>query len=170
MIVVTDSFPTLPSSSEDWTLETAGGTTLDAIQANFQTWFNGSKSPGLIILEHELYNESVQAFMNGFPVGMAAGWQHQSQALLAAVNASSKSPWQNAPPGNTGAVMDNTIGPNAGSGYPPPSTTSSGTPSTSAVSVSICCLLVYCGFKRQLLTALSDKHTARNAGAEGSIC
>ena len=87
----------------------------------------------------------MQAFISGFPVGISAGWQPQSQALIAAVNATSKSPWQNAPPGNAGAVVDNVVGPGAGNGYPPPKPTSTGTTSAAASSVSFIFLTNYAG-------------------------
>ncbi|KAF8272073.1 hypothetical protein EI94DRAFT_1865105, partial [Lactarius quietus] len=51
--------------TEDWSSGETGGTNPDAIQANFQRWLSGSKSPGLMILEHELSTGSVDAFMAG---------------------------------------------------------------------------------------------------------
>lgn len=53
--------------SEDWTMA-SGGTTLPAIQEAFTNWFNGPRSPGLIVLEHEITADDVTAFMNMYPL------------------------------------------------------------------------------------------------------
>lgn len=42
----------------------------------------GSKSPGLIILEHELSQMSVDAFIRAFPMIWSNGWRIQSVARL----------------------------------------------------------------------------------------
>ena len=43
---------------------------------------SGPKSPGLIILEHELANETVQAFMEAYPLIKQNGWNYTSVARL----------------------------------------------------------------------------------------
>jgi hypothetical protein len=53
--------------------------------------FTGPKSPGLIILEHELSNQSVKAFIDAYPVMKANGWNITSTAELAG-----NLPYQNA--------------------------------------------------------------------------
>ena len=88
-----------------------GGTTLAKINASMTKWltgkcrrliyapfylislshFTGPKSPGLIILEHELSNQSVQAFIDAYPVMKANGWNITSAAQLAG-----NIPYQNA--------------------------------------------------------------------------
>lgn len=78
-------------SSEDWTLGLQGGTTLQAIQANFQRWLSGPQTPGLIVLEHELSDQSVQAFMAAYPVMKQYNWQLKSTATLEGL-----SPYENA--------------------------------------------------------------------------
>ncbi|KAI0005091.1 hypothetical protein BJV74DRAFT_762820 [Russula compacta] len=70
------------NDSEDWTLDTPGGTTLDAIQTNFQQWLSGPQTTGLIVLEHELTNDSVQAFMNAYPLMKQYNWTLQSVSEL----------------------------------------------------------------------------------------
>jgi chitin deacetylase len=40
-------------STEDWSIA-SGGTTSAAVSKNLQKWFHGPKSPGIIILEHEV--------------------------------------------------------------------------------------------------------------------
>lgn len=44
--------------------------------------FVGSKSPGLIVLEHELSDGSVQAFMDAYPLMNQYGWTVTSVAQL----------------------------------------------------------------------------------------
>ncbi|KAI0053654.1 carbohydrate esterase family 4 protein, partial [Auriscalpium vulgare] len=85
--------------TEDWSLGQPGGTTPQAIATNLQKWYTGPKSPGLIILEHELSNGSVQAFINAFPLIAQNGWKTMSLAEIDGLNA----PYQNAV-GSTGAV------------------------------------------------------------------
>ncbi|KAJ7700092.1 hypothetical protein B0H17DRAFT_1196088 [Mycena rosella] len=53
--------------TEDWSL-TSGGTTAQAINASMTEWLTGPKSPGLIILEHELSDQSVASFIAAYPV------------------------------------------------------------------------------------------------------
>lgn len=59
----------------------------------------GSKSPGLIILEHELSSQSVAAFMKAFPLFATTGWKPISQARML-----STTPYQNAEPGKNGSI------------------------------------------------------------------
>jgi len=63
--------------TEDWSL-TSGGTTAQIINASMTQWLTGPKSPGLIILEHELSDESVAAFMAAYPVMKANNWNTTS--------------------------------------------------------------------------------------------
>ncbi|KAJ7771364.1 hypothetical protein DFH07DRAFT_804088 [Mycena maculata] len=67
--------------TEDWSL-TTGGTTAQAINTSMTEWLTGPKSPGLIILEHELSNQSVAAFMAAYPVMKANNWNTTSVALI----------------------------------------------------------------------------------------
>ncbi|VDB90092.1 unnamed protein product [Peniophora sp. CBMAI 1063] len=68
--------------TSDWSLGTTGGTTQDAIDAKFTQWLSGSKSPGLIILEHELRSATVQAFKDNFPKYAQYGWDLESVARI----------------------------------------------------------------------------------------
>lgn len=108
-------------SSEDWTLNTPGGITLEVIQANFQRWLSGPKDPGLIVLEHELTNASVKAFMAAYPLMKQYNWVLKSVATLAGL-----SPYQNADDdkshptrvpltagGNGGAGLNATVSPSS---------------------------------------------------------
>lgn len=128
-------------SSQDWTLNTPGGTNLQAIQANFQKWLSGPQNPGLIVLEHELTDQAVQAFMAAYPLMKQYNWVLKSVALLAGL-----SPYQNAADdtsqptlvpltagGNGGAGLTAAATPSSSSTPPPPSSTSSGSSKASAV-------------------------------------
>lgn len=66
----------------DWSLTVNGGTNLGAINASMTQWLTGSKSPGLIILEHELSNLSVQAFQAAYPLMISQGWTLPSVATI----------------------------------------------------------------------------------------
>ncbi|KAI0939158.1 hypothetical protein AcV5_000652 [Taiwanofungus camphoratus] len=69
--------------TEDWSLTTPGGTNVSAVHASLEAWYAGPKSPGLIILEHELSNLSVQAYIDAFPLIAQNGWAVDSVARLA---------------------------------------------------------------------------------------
>jgi len=69
--------------TEDWSIGSPGGTTPEAVAANLNTWITGPKSPGLIILEHELTNDTVQAFINAYPAMKSNGWNVISQCDMA---------------------------------------------------------------------------------------
>ncbi|KAI5120667.1 hypothetical protein M0805_006956 [Coniferiporia weirii] len=68
--------------TEDWSIGSPGGTTVAKVEQNMQTWLSGPKSPGLIILEHELTNNTIQCFMNAWPLVAQNGWKPVSQAEL----------------------------------------------------------------------------------------
>ncbi|KAJ6606034.1 carbohydrate esterase family 4 protein [Mycena vulgaris] len=85
--------------TEDWSL-TSGGTTAEAISKSMSEWLTGPKNPGLIILEHELSDQSVASFVAAYPVMQANNWNLVSLAQLVGNNAS----YQNAAD-NVGAVV-----------------------------------------------------------------
>ncbi|KAF8992511.1 hypothetical protein BDQ17DRAFT_1392835 [Cyathus striatus] len=68
--------------SEDWTLNSGGVTTPQGIQANMQKWLTGPKSPGLVILEHELSENTVDVFLAAFPLIGSNGWNMTSIVRL----------------------------------------------------------------------------------------
>ncbi|KAJ6556017.1 hypothetical protein B0H19DRAFT_1151791 [Mycena capillaripes] len=69
--------------TEDWSLtETPAPTNTTFIAGQMNTWLNGPKSPGLMILEHELSDLSVGAFMAAYPLMKSAGWNTGSAARL----------------------------------------------------------------------------------------
>ncbi|KAJ7368305.1 carbohydrate esterase family 4 protein [Mycena albidolilacea] len=67
--------------TEDWSL-TTGGTTAQIINASMTEWITGPKSPGLIILEHELSDQSVAAFMSAYPLMKSNKWTTASVAQI----------------------------------------------------------------------------------------
>ncbi|KIJ57012.1 carbohydrate esterase family 4 protein [Sphaerobolus stellatus SS14] len=107
--------------SEDWTIA-AGKTTVPAVESSISGWYAGAKSPGLIILEHELTNDTSGAFINTFPGIAENGWQMASTLQL--FGGSWKNADSNTAPINT--ALGNII-------LPQPSVTSTSTtaPSTS---------------------------------------
>ncbi|KAI0750852.1 hypothetical protein C8Q80DRAFT_1306961 [Daedaleopsis nitida] len=102
--------------TEDWSVGTKGGSTIDQVNADLEKWISGAKSPGLIILEHELNNNTVGAFMKAFPLIAQNGWQFESLARL-----NNAQIYQNAAD-NTGDVTPMSVG----NGAAPGSTTSAG--------------------------------------------
>jgi hypothetical protein len=71
--------------TDDWSLS-IGGTTLPKISKEMDKWLAGPHSPGLIILEHELSTQSVQAFINNYPKMKANNWTVVSDARLSGQN------------------------------------------------------------------------------------
>ncbi|OCH94080.1 carbohydrate esterase family 4 protein [Obba rivulosa] len=65
--------------TDDWSL-TTGGTTPSKVHSAMSKWLSGPKSPGLIILEHELSDMSVQAFIDAYPLIGQHGWKFVSVA------------------------------------------------------------------------------------------
>ncbi|KAF8909440.1 hypothetical protein CPB85DRAFT_1519372, partial [Mucidula mucida] len=53
--------------TNDWSIGSDPSTTVDSVDASITGWLTGPKSPGLAILEHELTEDTVQAFMNATP-------------------------------------------------------------------------------------------------------
>ncbi|KAL1946775.1 hypothetical protein VTO73DRAFT_14879 [Trametes versicolor] len=68
--------------TEDWSVGSPGGATRPEVNANLEKWITGPKSPGLVILEHELSNDTVGAFMQAFPLIQQNGWKFQSLATM----------------------------------------------------------------------------------------
>ncbi|KAF7298346.1 Carbohydrate esterase family 4 protein [Mycena kentingensis (nom. inval.)] len=69
--------------TDDWSLtDSPPGTSLSKINASMTKWLTGPKTPGLIILEHELSNQSVASFKAAYPLMKANDWQVVSLAQL----------------------------------------------------------------------------------------
>ena len=59
--------------TSDWRLTTTPANQ-PAVSAVLATWANGPKSPGLLVLEHELSDAAVGAFVNSYAGFKSAGW------------------------------------------------------------------------------------------------
>lgn len=127
-------------SSQDWTLGSPGGITPQAIQANFQNWLsNPQKTPGLVVLEHELSDAGVQCFMAAYPLIKQFNWVIKSVVDLAGLG-----PYQNVDDDTSQpTLVPLTAGGNGGGGLiastsssssPPPPTPTSSTNASKATS------------------------------------
>ncbi|OSD04276.1 glycoside hydrolase/deacetylase [Trametes coccinea BRFM310] len=124
--------------TEDWSIGQPGGTTRDKVDASLKQWITGPKSPGLIILEHELTNNTVGAFIQAFPLIQQNGWKFVSIAQL-----DGGSPYSNSP-SSTGAVTpgqvavldgsDDSSSSNSSSSSAPAGSSTSSAPASSASS------------------------------------
>ncbi|KAG1754040.1 carbohydrate esterase family 4 protein [Suillus paluster] len=69
--------------TDDWSLSEPNPlTTPEKIQQQMTQWLTGPKSPGLVILEHELSDLSVKSFMDAYPMMVSNGWTRTSLAQL----------------------------------------------------------------------------------------
>lgn len=64
--------------SGDWAIGTNPQYTHESVLAEMTGWFEGSKSPGINSLEHEIKDTEVDAFIAAFPVGRSNGWDIRS--------------------------------------------------------------------------------------------
>ncbi|KAL0064023.1 hypothetical protein AAF712_009091 [Marasmius tenuissimus] len=67
--------------SEDWKMTTNEKTT-EALLRDMDGWLAGPKTPGLIVLEHELTEQTVQAFTEAYPRIKNNGWRTESLLAL----------------------------------------------------------------------------------------
>ncbi|KAF7304031.1 Carbohydrate esterase family 4 protein [Mycena indigotica] len=69
--------------TSDWSLgATPPGTTVAKIATSMNEWLTGPKSPGLMILEHELSEEAVGTFKAAYPLMKSNGWTVGSLATI----------------------------------------------------------------------------------------
>ncbi|KII95173.1 carbohydrate esterase family 4 protein [Plicaturopsis crispa FD-325 SS-3] len=68
--------------SGDWSIGNPGGKTAQQVNASMAEYISGPKTPGLIILEHELSDVTVKVFTDAYPVMKASGWNTISIAEL----------------------------------------------------------------------------------------
>lgn len=69
--------------TEDWSMGEPGSqATPESVQAALTKWIEGPKNPGLIILEHELSNYTVDAFIQAYPLLKSNGWNVVSACQL----------------------------------------------------------------------------------------
>ncbi|KAJ7169381.1 carbohydrate esterase family 4 protein [Mycena crocata] len=91
--------------TNDWMLE-YGDNSLAKINASMTEWLTGPKNPGLVILEHESSDASVQSFMAAYPVMKANNWNTVSLATLLGEGAAYQNAADNVGPVNKVTVVD----------------------------------------------------------------
>lgn len=119
-------------STEDWSIGAPGSqATMDSVHAALTKWITGPKSPGLIVLEHELSNYTVQAFIDAFPLLKSNGWDIVSVAELDGQSAYRNADGDDGTVTPAAGVLVNEPPPNApsSSSSAPASSTSSAPPS-----------------------------------------
>ena len=72
--------------SDDWNIGTGPGITLDSVEAGMQKVLAGPKSPGLIILEHEISADDVSNFIASYPLMQSNNWPVKSIPELTGAN------------------------------------------------------------------------------------
>ncbi|GMK54782.1 hypothetical protein CspeluHIS016_0113680 [Cutaneotrichosporon spelunceum] len=121
--------------TNDWKIGT-GGTTVDSVKDVMRGFITGPKGPGIVPLEHELNNDTVQVFLDSYQLMKDNGW-----AVSTAPDAYGLLWYQNAK-GNDGPVVaamsvgevQTAMGTNASWANPTSAAPSSAAPSVNATS------------------------------------
>ncbi|KAK4684056.1 chitin deacetylase, partial [Tremellales sp. Uapishka_1] len=92
----------------DWAIGNDAAYTLSSVESTMTGWLTGNKTPGLVVLEHELNDNTVGVFMNEYPIMKSNGW-----SVMNVAKAFGLALYQNAD-SNTGAVATASVG--AGTG------------------------------------------------------
>ncbi|KAI6145923.1 hypothetical protein BKA82DRAFT_4016096 [Pisolithus tinctorius] len=87
-------------------------TSMDNIATQMHTWLTGPKKPSLIILEHEISNQSVQAFIDAWDLVVSNGWKTTSVAQMGGASTYQNS-WNATSPVTQAGVADLSV-------HPPP--------------------------------------------------
>jgi len=113
-----------------------GKTSLQAINASMTKWLNGPKTPGLMILEHDLDNDCVEAFVDAHPVMVSTGWKLESVADITSSGAYQNSKDGTSPVARANGVLGQTYSlptsTSASSSTPADSTNTASQPNTSS--------------------------------------
>lgn len=64
--------------TNDWQIGSNSAYTIDSVKGVLDGWLNGPRSPGILALEHEINNSTVQVFMAEYPKFAAQNWQVSS--------------------------------------------------------------------------------------------
>ncbi|KAF7345292.1 Carbohydrate esterase family 4 protein [Mycena sanguinolenta] len=122
--------------TNDWSLtDSPPGTTQAKINASMYEWLTGPTTPGLIILEHELSNQSVSAFKSAYPVMQQhTQWTIMSLAQLVGNGTSYQNADNSTSPVNAVDIINAKSGspPSASSASPPQSGSSTASASPSS--------------------------------------
>lgn len=102
--------------------------TAQAINTSLTTWLRGPKTPGLMILEHELDNGTSGAFIAAWPLMNSTGWDIRSVARMNGGNVYLNSQDNLSPvqPANGAIYKGGLPVPSSSSSAPPPPPTSTG--------------------------------------------
>ena len=68
------------ADSGDWAIGNDPQYTNQSVQAQMKTWLTGTKSPGLLILEHETNPNTVGNFIASYPLMVSNDWKVESVA------------------------------------------------------------------------------------------
>ena len=71
--------------SDDWNIG-QGEVTLELVEANFEKALTGPKSPGLNVLEHEITDTDVTAFLYAYPLMKSYNWVVKSIPEITGAN------------------------------------------------------------------------------------
>lgn len=66
------------ADTNDWAVGDASGATVQSVDEVMKGFITGSKEPGIVPLEHELNNNTVQIFMDSYPLMKENGWVVQT--------------------------------------------------------------------------------------------
>ncbi|KDQ15389.1 carbohydrate esterase family 4 protein [Botryobasidium botryosum FD-172 SS1] len=109
--------------TDDWKIGEVEGVTQDGCYQKLIQWYGGAQNPGLMILEHELSQGSVQAFIDSYPTLKQHNWIAKN-----AGNAYDK-PWYLNSVNNTAPVISLDVAAPASSIVPSPTAAAPATPS-----------------------------------------
>ncbi|EJT48936.1 Chitin deacetylase [Trichosporon asahii var. asahii CBS 2479] len=66
--------------TNDWQIGEKQDHTVDSVTNEMKGWFHEDKNPGIVALEHELNDQTVQVFLNVYPEASQTGWKFLSVA------------------------------------------------------------------------------------------
>ena len=66
--------------TNDWKIGSDETVTVESVKTEMENWFTGPKSPGVVALEHEINNNSLEVFAAAYPHMAENGWQVKSVA------------------------------------------------------------------------------------------
>ena len=139
--------------SGDWAIGADPNYTHESVLADMTGWFEGSKSPGINSLEHEIKDTEVDAFIAAFPIGRSNGWN------IMAIPDAFNQPWYSNSDSNSASVTSRSIGEGifTGSGASTSSSSASNASTTSASASS--------SSSASPTTSASATSTSQSAGA-----
>ena len=90
--------------TSDWAIGSTPGITEQTVEGNMTQWFTGSKSPGILMLEHELSQYTVDVFQEIWQTMNSNGW-----TILTVPDAFGMPWFQNAPSQNASTIASMTL-------------------------------------------------------------